>query len=43
MIFVGSMSLWLLFDDKPGFGITTYRTKSLVAAAVLFDAFFSWT
>ncbi|TFK19965.1 phytoceramidase [Coprinopsis marcescibilis] len=43
MIYVGSMSLWLLFDNKPGFGVSTLRTKFLIAATIILDILFSWT
>jgi len=39
MIYVGSMGLWLLFDDKPGFGLNLAHTKLLIA----FDAIFTWS
>ncbi|GLB35846.1 putative ceramidase [Lyophyllum shimeji] len=43
MIYVGAMSLWLLFDDKPGFGIKTTRTKLLIAVLIAFDVLFTWS
>lgn len=43
MIYVGSMALWLLFDNQPGFGIASARTKFLVVAAVILDILFTWT
>lgn len=43
MIYVGSMSLFLLFDNKPGYGLHTLRTKSLIALLALFDVLFTWS
>ncbi|TFK41854.1 ceramidase [Crucibulum laeve] len=43
MIYVGSMSLWLLFDDKPGFGLRSTRTKVLIAMLAIFDILFTWS
>lgn len=42
MIYVGSMSLWLLFDDRPGFSWHS-RTKYLAAISVLLDLIFTLT
>jgi len=41
MIYVGSMSLWLLFDVRPGFGLHALRTKFLAAICVVFDVVFT--
>ncbi|KAH9486287.1 Alkaline ceramidase 3 [Psilocybe cubensis] len=41
MIYVGSMSLFLLFDSKPGFGLANARSQGLIAALVVFDAVFT--
>ncbi|KAF9015702.1 ceramidase [Cyathus striatus] len=43
MIYVGSMSLWLSFDHQPGFGLSSTRTKLLMALLVLFDVLFTWS
>lgn len=43
MIYVGSMGLFLLFDNKPGYGLHTLRTKSLIALLALFDVLFTWS
>jgi dihydroceramidase len=43
MIYVGVMSLWLLFDDQPGFGVKTARTKLLVTLLLAFDVLFTWS
>jgi len=43
MIYVGSMALWTLFDNKPGYGVASPRSIFLTAATVLFDILFSWT
>ncbi|KAF8078942.1 ceramidase [Lyophyllum atratum] len=43
MIYVGSMSQWLLFDDQPGFGVKTARTKLLIASLLAFDVLFTWS
>ncbi|KAG2022865.1 phytoceramidase [Coprinopsis cinerea AmutBmut pab1-1] len=43
MIYVGSMSLWMLFDSKPGFGLKSSRTRFLLAAALLLDVLFTWS
>jgi len=43
MIYVGSMALWYLFDDKPGYGIKTARTKWLILLSIMFDILFTWS
>ncbi|KAF5385401.1 hypothetical protein D9615_001244 [Tricholomella constricta] len=43
MIYVGSMGLWFLFDDQPGFGVKTARTKLLITLLVIFDVLFTWS
>ncbi|KAF9454200.1 alkaline phytoceramidase [Macrolepiota fuliginosa MF-IS2] len=43
MIYVGSMSVFITFDDEPGFGIKSLRTKLLLGFLLLFDAFFTWS
>jgi hypothetical protein len=43
MVYVGSMSLWLLFDDEPGFSLRSLRTRSLIAALIAFDVLFTWS
>ncbi|RDB29029.1 Alkaline ceramidase 3 [Hypsizygus marmoreus] len=43
MIYVGSMSLWFLFDDQPGFGVRSTRTKILIAMLIAFDVLFTWS
>lgn len=43
MIYVGSVALWLVFDDKPGFGLRSVRTMALIALLVVFDALFTWS
>jgi dihydroceramidase len=42
MVYVASLSLWLLFDISPGFGLQT-RTKLIIALLVFFDVFFTWS
>jgi dihydroceramidase len=43
MIYVGAMSLFLLFDNKPGYGLHTLRTKSLIALLAIFNVLFTWS
>ncbi|KAF8971698.1 ceramidase [Flammula alnicola] len=43
MIYVGSMSLFLLFDNQPGFGLHKTRTRVLIALLALFDVLFTWS
>ncbi|KJA28533.1 hypothetical protein HYPSUDRAFT_177683 [Hypholoma sublateritium FD-334 SS-4] len=43
MIYVGSMSLFLLFDNKPGFGINNSRSQLLLVLLALFDVLFTWS
>jgi len=43
MIYAGSGSLFLLFDNKPGYGLHTSRTKILIALLTLFDVLFTWS
>ncbi|KAF5312908.1 hypothetical protein D9619_002616 [Psilocybe cf. subviscida] len=43
MIYVGSMSLFLLFDTKSGFSIDTSRSRALMVALALFDVLFTWS
>ncbi|PPQ67926.1 hypothetical protein CVT25_000338 [Psilocybe cyanescens] len=43
MIYVGSMSLFLLFDSKPGYGLGNARTQLLIALLALFDVLFTWS
>lgn len=43
MIYVGSMSLFLLFDNKPGFGLHSTRSKMLIVLLALFDVLFTWS
>ncbi|KAK2461440.1 hypothetical protein APHAL10511_005903 [Amanita phalloides] len=43
MIYVGSMSLWLVFDDQPGFTLQRNRTKWLILLFVSLDALFTVT
>jgi dihydroceramidase len=42
MIYVASLSLWLLFDISPGFGIHN-RTKLIFALLALFNVSFTWS
>ncbi|KAG6865763.1 hypothetical protein C0991_011960 [Blastosporella zonata] len=42
MIYVGSMSLFLLFDNRPGYGVTA-RTRALIALLLIFDVLFTWS
>jgi len=42
MIFVASLSLWLLFDILPGFGLHN-RTKLILALLAFFNVFFTWS
>ncbi|PFH52261.1 hypothetical protein AMATHDRAFT_2267 [Amanita thiersii Skay4041] len=41
MIYVGSMGVWLLFDNQPGFNLHNARTKWLIFLLVTFDFIFS--
>ena len=43
MIYVGSLSLFLLFDNKPGFGLHSTRSKMLMVLLALFDVLFTWS
>ncbi|KNZ80670.1 Alkaline ceramidase 3, partial [Termitomyces sp. J132] len=43
MIYVGSMSLWFLFDDRPGYGVKSSRSKALIAMLVVFNILFTWS
>ncbi|KAK7058477.1 alkaline ceramidase ydc1 [Paramarasmius palmivorus] len=43
MIYVASMSLWLLYDYQLGFDLRSFRTKTHVAALLLFDVLFTWS
>ncbi|KAF8910110.1 ceramidase-domain-containing protein [Gymnopilus junonius] len=43
MIYVASMSLFLLWDSQPGFGLKKLRTKFLIVLLVLFDILFTWS
>lgn len=41
MIYVGSMSLWLIFDDQPGFDLQRSRTKWMIFLLIAFDVLFT--
>ncbi|KAF8641042.1 hypothetical protein AX17_000686 [Amanita inopinata Kibby_2008] len=41
MIYVGSLSLWLIFDDEPGFNMDRARTKWLIFLLIVFDCLFT--
>ena len=43
MIYVGSLSLFLLFDNKPGFGLHSTRSRMLMVLLALFDVLFTWS
>ncbi|KAF5352761.1 hypothetical protein D9756_005894 [Leucocoprinus leucothites] len=43
MIYVGSMSLFITFDDGAGYGVHSLRSKSLIAILLLFDVLFTWS
>ena len=43
MIYVGSMSIWYLFDDQPGYGAKSCRSKMLIAMLFAFDIMFTWS
>ncbi|KAH7881001.1 ceramidase [Lentinula edodes] len=43
MIYVASMSIWILYDYQLGFDLSSIQTKSQVAFLVLFDALFTWS
>uniref|UniRef100_A0A0W0F1J5 Alkaline phytoceramidase n=1 Tax=Moniliophthora roreri TaxID=221103 RepID=A0A0W0F1J5_MONRR len=43
MVYVASMSLWLLYDYQQGFDLRSFRTKNHVAALLLFDVLFTWS
>ncbi|KAF9270657.1 alkaline phytoceramidase [Marasmius fiardii PR-910] len=42
MIYVASMSFWLLYDYERGFKSRSFRTKCHIASLVLFDVMFTW-
>ncbi|KIL71543.1 hypothetical protein M378DRAFT_155133 [Amanita muscaria Koide BX008] len=41
MIYVGSMSLWLIFDDGPGFNLHRVKTKLMILLLIVFDVLFT--
>lgn len=41
MIYVGSMGLWLIFDDQPGFDLQRSRTKWFIVLLIAFDVLFT--
>ncbi|KAK7465447.1 alkaline ceramidase ydc1 [Stygiomarasmius scandens] len=43
MIYVVSMSLWLLYDYQIGFDLSSMQTKLQVFGLVLFNVFFTWS
>ncbi|KAJ3567334.1 hypothetical protein NP233_g6427 [Leucocoprinus birnbaumii] len=43
MIYVASMSVFIAFDDEPGYGIKSQRSKSLIAVLLTFDVLFTWS
>ncbi|KAF8810306.1 alkaline phytoceramidase [Phlegmacium glaucopus] len=43
MIYVGSMSLFLLFDNEPGFGLHSTRSKLILVLIALFNVLFTWS
>ncbi|KAE9398510.1 alkaline phytoceramidase [Gymnopus androsaceus JB14] len=43
MIYVSSMSIWLLYDYQPGFNLSSNQTKLQIAALILFDILFTWS
>jgi len=43
MIYVGSISLFIVFDDEPGYGLQSWRSKILIALLLLFDILFTWS
>ncbi|KAG7099657.1 hypothetical protein E1B28_001483 [Marasmius oreades] len=42
MVYVASMSMWLLYDDEQGFESRSLRTRCHVAFLVLFNVLFTW-
>ncbi|KAL0581055.1 alkaline ceramidase ydc1 [Marasmius crinis-equi] len=42
MIYVSSMSLWLLYDRAQGFSTRSLRTQMHVALLITFDVLFTW-
>jgi len=42
MVYVVSLSLWLLFDIAPGFGVHN-QTKLILTLLAFFDVFFTWS
>lgn len=42
MIYVASMSFWLLYDYEQGFKAHSFRTRCHIASLVLFDVMFTW-
>jgi len=43
MIYVGSIGLFIVFDDEPGYGLQSRRSKLLIALLLLFDILFTWS
>ncbi|THV07481.1 alkaline phytoceramidase [Dendrothele bispora CBS 962.96] len=43
MIYVSSMSLWLLYDYQLGFDLSSAQTKLQVTGLVLFNVLFTWS
>jgi len=43
MIYVGSMSLFFVFDSEPGFGLHSTRSEVLIVLLALFDVLFTWS
>jgi len=43
MIYVGSMCLFICFDDEPGYGVKSLRSRLLIVLLILFDVLFSWS
>jgi dihydroceramidase len=41
MIYVASMSLWLVFDDEPGFNLHRTRTRFMIFMLIAFDVLFT--
>ncbi|KAJ7597453.1 ceramidase [Mycena floridula] len=43
MIYVGTMSLWLLFDRMPGFSLQSTRSRYQLVILALFNILFTWS
>jgi len=37
------MGLFIVFDDEPGYGLQSPRSKILITLLLLFDILFTWS